>query len=79
MSKRIKPLKTMIILSVMLLLGAFGLHSALSGQLDPASAPGPTMYTLEEIYNKLVEHDNKVDPAPVPWEPCENQGDFVLP
>ena len=51
MSKRIKPLKTMMVLSVMLLLVALGLHSALSGQLDPASAPGPTMYTLEEIYN----------------------------
>ena len=54
MSKRIKPLKTMIILSVMVLLGAFGLHSALSGQLDPGSAPGSTMYTLEEIYNFRV-------------------------
>ena len=54
MSKKIQPLKTMVILSVMLLLGAFGLHSALSGQLDPASAPGPTMYTLEEIYNFRV-------------------------
>ena len=54
MSMRKKTLKTMMILSVMVLLGAFGLHSALSGQLDPATAPGPTMYTLEEIYNFRV-------------------------
>ena len=54
MSKRMKPLKTVIALSVMLLLGAFGLHSALSGQLEPDSAPGPTMYTLEDIYNFRV-------------------------
>jgi len=54
MSKRIRLIKTMIILSVMLVLGAIGLHSAFSGQLDPPAPPGPTMYTLEEIYNFRV-------------------------
>ena len=54
MSRRIRPSKTMIILSVMVVLGAIGLHSAFSGQLDPPAAPASTMYTLEEIYNFRV-------------------------
>ena len=54
MSRRIRPSKTMIILSGMVVLGAIGLHSAFSGDLEPTAAPGPTMYTLEEIYNFRV-------------------------
>ena len=54
MSRRIRPNKTMIILSGMVVLGAIGLHSAFSGDLEPTAAPGPTMYTLEEIYNFRV-------------------------
>ena len=59
MSRRIRLSKTMIILSVMLVLGAIGLHSAFSGDLQPTAPPGPTMYTLEEIYN-LVNSPSSV-------------------
>jgi hypothetical protein len=59
MSTRIRPNKTMIIVSVMSVLGAIGLHRAFSGQLDPPAAPAPTMYTLEEIYN-LVNSPSSV-------------------
>ncbi len=32
----------------------------LAGSLDPTDAPGPMMHTLEEIYQKQVETDQKV-------------------
>ena len=33
---------------------------ATAGSLNPTNAPGPTMHTLEEIYQKQVETDQKV-------------------
>lgn len=33
---------------------------AMAGSLNPTNAPGPTMHTLEEIYQKQVETDQKV-------------------
>lgn len=54
MSKRMRLFKRMIILSVILVLGVFGLYSVLAGELEPTAAPGSTMYTLEEMYNYRV-------------------------
>ena len=34
---------------------------ATAGSLNPTNAPGTTMHTLEEIYQKLVETDPKVN------------------
>ena len=33
---------------------------AIAGSLNPTNAPGPTMHTLEEIYQKQIETDQKV-------------------
>ncbi len=59
-----KQQKWMLVLAVM---GAFiatvlflpGLTGA--GELEPGNTPGPTMHTLEEIYNKLIMIEKKLD------------------
>ena len=42
MSKRVRVFRKIVILSVLLLMGTFGLYTAFSGSLEPTAAPGPT-------------------------------------
>ena len=44
-----------------LAVGLFVAGRALAGSLDPTNAPGPTMHTLEEIYQKQADTYQKVD------------------
>lgn len=78
----------MIILPVILVLGTLGLYSAFSGNLEPTAAPGPTMYTLEQMYNfrvwrmmgkTFVNHpDNSRFAVHDPNTPGDNSDDLVL-
>ena len=38
-----------------------GAGPVMAGSLNPTNAPAPTMYTLEQIYQKQVDVDQKVD------------------
>ncbi len=59
----------MMVLAVMFLLP----FAVMAGSLDPSAPPdNGTMHSLEDIYKKLEALDVKIDPAPVPWEPCEH-------
>jgi len=40
--------------------GLLAAGRAMAGSLDPTNASGPTMHTLEEIYPKQVDTDQKV-------------------
>lgn len=41
--------------AAVLTVGLLTASRALAGSLDPTNAPGPTMHTLEEIYQKVKD------------------------
>lgn len=54
MSKRARVFGKVMVLSLLLLVGTLGLYTAFSGSLEPTVAPGPTMYTLEDMHNYKI-------------------------
>ncbi len=67
--KRMKQLCK--VLTVLMAVSVFAVW-VFAGSLEPSGTPGSTMHTLEEIYNLLVNINNKVDPAPC--GPCDPTG-----
>ena len=45
-----------------------------AGDLEPTDPPGPTMKTLDEIYDKLEEMDGKIEGGSCEWAPVEKTG-----
>lgn len=48
-----------------------------AGNLNPTNAPGPTMHTLEEIYQKQVETDQKVSSMLSPLSLSPTTGSII--
>lgn len=56
MSKQYQSVMSVVVVAMCLMVAG----RTLAGSLDPTNAPGPTMHTLEEIYQKQVDIDQKV-------------------
>jgi hypothetical protein len=48
-----------------------------AGNIEPTAPPGPTMKTLEEIYDKLKEIDGKIEPVPCKGAPVCKTGQSI--
>lgn len=74
MEKQQKRMMVLAMMTVFVAASLFlpGLVSA--GDLEPSAAPGPTMHTLEEIYNLVLDTNSKVSGQPSVSAPVEKTG-----